>query len=153
MASTTNDAYVDDRAPVFYAADVALFATIGDTVHVLLIRRGWDPHKGLWALPGGHVDAGESSRDAAARECLEETGIPVATADLFQVGVWDKPDRDARGRYVSVLYVATLDTAETPTAGDDATAATWVPVTDALAAGLAFDHRSMVDAARWLVSD
>lgn len=37
--------------------------------HVLLIERGWPPHQGLLALPGGHVDPGEKALDAAARSC------------------------------------------------------------------------------------
>ncbi len=64
-----------------YTADVVLFAA----GHVLLIERGWNPFKSRWALPGGHVDTGESSLDASARELEEESGITVPAADLRQV--------------------------------------------------------------------
>ncbi|MFD8629621.1 NUDIX domain-containing protein [Streptomyces hygroscopicus] len=124
-----------------YTADVALFAA----GHVLLIVRGWDPFKSRWALPGGHVDTGESSLDASARELEEETGITVPATDLRQVGAFDAPGRDPRGRYVSVAYTATLPALVEPTAGDDATAARWWPL-DALP-DLAFDHAEIVAAA------
>ncbi|MEU3226775.1 NUDIX hydrolase [Streptomyces sp. NPDC006976] len=121
-----------------YTADVVLFADR----HVLLIERGWDPFKTRWALPGGHVDKGESSLDASARELKEETGITVPTADLRQVGAFDAVGRDPRGRYVSVAYTATLPALVEPTAGDDATAARWWPLADL--PDLAFDHAEIV---------
>ncbi|MFJ1597882.1 NUDIX domain-containing protein [Streptomyces sp. NPDC088261] len=122
-------------------ADVVLIAN----GHVLLIERGWDPFEGMWALPGGHVDAGETSLTAAARELAEETGIAVTTADLRQVGTFDAPGRDPRGRYVTVAYAATLPRPVQPSAGDDAAAARWWPL-DALPV-LAFDHAAIVRAA------
>lgn len=121
-----------------YTADVVLFAA----GHVLLIKRGWDPFKGQWALPGGHVNGGEASRVAGSRELEEESGIPVPAAELRQVGAYDAPDRDPRGRYVTVAYTATLASPLPPTAGDDATAARWWPL-DALP-DLAFDHAEIV---------
>ncbi|MCF3143686.1 NUDIX hydrolase [Streptomyces platensis] len=121
-----------------YTADVVLLAA----GNVLLIERGWDPFKGRWALPGGHVDRGETSLAAAARELEEETGITVPVADLRQVGAYDAPGRDPRGRYVSVAYTATLPSPVSPMAGDDATAARWWPL-DALP-HLAFDHAEIL---------
>lgn len=124
-----------------YTADVVLFADR----HVLLIERGWDPHAGCWALPGGHVDVGETSLQAAVRELEEEAGITVPAADLLQVGAFDAVGRDARGRYVSVAYTATLPALTEPAAGDDATAARWWPL--AALPDLAFDHVEIVAAA------
>ncbi|MFF8960789.1 NUDIX domain-containing protein [Streptomyces sp. NPDC014894] len=121
-----------------YTADVVLFAA----GHVLLIERGWPPHQGAWALPGGHVDIGETSLSASVRELEEESGITVPAADFRQVGVWDAPGRDPRGRYVTVAYTATLLAMVQPTAGDDATAARWWPL-DALP-DLAFDHAEII---------
>ncbi|NED07589.1 NUDIX hydrolase [Streptomyces sp. SID6648] len=121
-----------------YTADVVLFADR----HVLLIERGWNPFKSRWALPGGHVDKGERSLDASARELEEETGITVPTADLRQVGAFDAVGRDPRGRYVSGAYTATLPALVEPTAGDDATAARWWPLADL--PDLAFDHAEIV---------
>lgn len=130
------------------AADVVLLAGPLHERHVLLIKRGWAPHRGCWALPGGLVDTGETFLEAASREAVEETGIdPVGL--LNQVGVYDTPDRDPRGRVVSVAYYAALPDMPDPLAGDDAAAAQWVLATTALDESLAFDHREiLVDALR-----
>lgn len=101
-----------------YTVDVVLLC--GDSV--LLIRRYWPPFADRWALPGGHVDRGETARQAAVRELREETGITVPANDLGLVGVYDEPGRDPRGRYVSVAFVAVVDFVS-PVAGDDASSA------------------------------
>jgi 8-oxo-dGTP diphosphatase len=121
-----------------YTADVALLAD----GYVLLIERKWDPYAGCWALPGGHVNTRESSLAAAARELKEETGIKVSTADLRQVGAYDDPDRDPRGRYVSVAYTTTLTEPLPHEAKDDAVTARWWPL-NALP-DLAFDHAKIL---------
>lgn len=110
--------------------------------HVLLIERGWDPHAGQLALPGGHVDTGESSLAAAARELLEETGVHVTPEQLTLIGVYDTPGRDPRGRYVTVAYLATVPDDTTAHAGDDAAAVQWVPLGQI--GGLAFDHSQII---------
>ncbi|WP_432090898.1 NUDIX domain-containing protein [Streptomyces sp. NRRL F-5630] len=114
---------------------------------VLLIERGWPPHEGQFALPGGHVDPGETSRTAAARELLEETGVDVDPDDMRLIGVWDAPGRDPRGRYVTVAYLVTVPADTDARAGDDAAATRWVPLHNPGA--LAFDHNEIVTAA-WL---
>ena len=127
--------------------DIVVFAGDERNVpHVLLIRRGWDPFAGYWALPGGYVDDGETFLDAAVRELTEETGI-ADIALLEQVGVWDDPDRDPRGRVVSMAFTALLPSMPAPTAGDDAREARWLPLTEASSTRLAFDHVLIVDAA------
>ncbi|MEU6467471.1 NUDIX domain-containing protein [Streptomyces sp. NPDC046976] len=123
-----------------YTADVIAMTPSGE---VLLIERGWPPHKGSWALPGGHVDPGEPSRVAAARELKEETGVRVAADELRQVGVWDTPGRDPRGRYVTVAYLAVVPAGTQATAGDDARRAEWWPL-DAPPEKLAFDHADIL---------
>ncbi|MEU5445814.1 NUDIX hydrolase [Streptomyces griseofuscus] len=125
-----------------YTADVVLKDTDG---RVLLIDRRWDPYEGCWALPGGHVDPGETSLAAAVRELREETGIEVAAAELRQLGVWDAPGRDPRGRYVTVAYLAIVPAGTRPTAGSDARRAVWWPL-DALPT-MAFDHADILTAA------
>lgn len=119
--------------------------------HILLIERGWNPYKGMWALPGGHVDPGETDRTAAARELAEETGITVTATKLRQVGPFTAPGRDPRGRYITIAYTTTLPNLVQPAAGDDATAARWWPL-NALPE-LAFDHADIVDAAQHLLTE
>lgn len=58
----------------------------------ILIKRGNEPYKNYWALPGGFVDYGECVEDAAVREALEETSIKVNLKEL--VGVYSDPSRD-----------------------------------------------------------
>lgn len=125
-----------------YTADIIVTTTDG---YVLLIERGWDPYAGQWALPGGHVDPGETSRDAAARELAEEAGVHAAPEELTQIGVFDQPDRDPRGRYVTVAYHLTVIPGTIVEAGDDATLAQWWPL-NALPP-LAFDHADIIAAA------
>lgn len=126
-----------------YTADVVALTPGGD---VLLIERGWPPHEGAWALPGGHVDPGETSLTAAARELAEETGVHVTADNLRPIGVWDAPDRDPRGRYVTVAYAAVVPADTQIVAGDDARTARWWPL-DNLPERLAFDHADILSAA------
>ncbi|MEV7107399.1 NUDIX domain-containing protein [Streptomyces atroolivaceus] len=125
-----------------YTADVVVTTTDG---YVLLIERGWDPHAGQWALPGGHVDPGETSRAAAARELAEEAGVYAAPEELTQVGTWDAPGRDPRGRYVTVAYQLTVISGLPAEAGDDAVNVRWWPLNDL--PPLAFDHAVIIAAA------
>ncbi|MFD8384346.1 NUDIX domain-containing protein [Streptomyces sp. NPDC059679] len=113
--------------------------------HVLLIERDWPPFEGAWALPGGHADTGETTRQAGARELGEEVRVYVNPAHLIQVAAFDRPDRDPRGRYVTVAYLAVVP-ADTPiAAGDDARTARWWPLNDL--PQLAFDHDEILHVA------
>lgn len=106
---------------------------------VLLIRRAREPFKGRHALPGGFVDAGETTEQACLRELKEETGLEGRIVSLL--GVYSRPGRDPRGQTVSLLYLVDAPSG-TPRASDDAEAAAFHPL-GALPA-LAFDHAEMV---------
>jgi ADP-ribose pyrophosphatase YjhB (NUDIX family) len=97
---------------------------------VLLVKRGRAPGLGLWSVPGGLVDLGESTVDAARREVEEETGLKVRIAGL--VGVLDRVTRDAEGRvryhWVLIDYLAVPESVETLTAGSDAAEVRWVTI-------------------------
>lgn len=115
----------------------------GEQLHVLMIRRKHEPFEGRRALPGGHVDPGETFEQAAYRELAEETGITVKS--LRFVGLYDAPGRDPRGRYVSAVYTAYMPTLTEPTAGSDALGAGWVSVDELLTRGrIAFDHEQII---------
>ena len=127
-------------APSRYAvaADVVVTA-VEPTPSVLLIRRR-NPPLG-WAIPGGFVEPDEDLIAAARRELYEETGLQPP--ELEQLATFGHPDRDPRGRTISVVYGARLQHAALPAAGDDAAAARWFPL-NALPTNLAFDHAAIL---------
>jgi ADP-ribose pyrophosphatase YjhB (NUDIX family) len=97
---------------------------------VLLVKRGRAPALGLWSVPGGLVDLGETTVDAARREVEEECGLKVRIAGL--VGILDRVTRDADGRvryhWVLVDYLAFPESNDTITAGSDAAEVRWVTI-------------------------
>ncbi|MEU3704788.1 NUDIX hydrolase [Streptomyces anulatus] len=126
---------------IFYTADVVLATDDGQ---IALVERRWEPFEGDHALPGGHVDEKETSRLAASRELFEEAGVLVDPSDLVQLGVFDEPGRDPRGRYVTVVYFARVPAGTVLKAGTDARTATWWPLTSL--PPLAFDHAEILEA-------
>jgi len=104
---------------------------------VLLIQRGHEPHKDMWALPGGPVQVDESLRRAALRVLAEETGIyDIFMEQLFSFG---KLDRDPRGRFVTVAYYALVNLLDHPAeAKADTRNVEWFDLANL--PELAFDH-------------
>ena len=113
---------------------------------LLVVRRGNPPFKGMYALPGGFVDIGETAEDACRRELLEETGVRAGKLQLL--GVYSDPKRDPRGHTCSVAFLTRIQRASAK-AGDDAAAVEWIE--NWSRADMAFDHARMVaDAKRML---
>ncbi len=108
---------------------------------IVLIRRRNEPFKGKLALPGGIVEYGESVEDALRRELEEEIGLVCEPVKL--VGVFSKPDRDPRGHFVSVCFLAKPVRGKLK-AGDDAEDVVLISVEEALSRELAFDHSEML---------
>ena len=129
--------------------DLVIFTIAEDDLKVLLIRRGQEPFKGRWALPGGFVEIDESLERAAARELKEEVG--VTDVYLEQLYTFGDPKRDPRGRVISVSYFALVDAGrQRIVAASDAAEAQWHSVFDApRLAKLAFDHGKILDYAVW----
>lgn len=132
---------------VLLTVDLVILTLRSSALHILLIRRGIDPFQGQWALPGGFIaDAGEDVFDAACRELQEEADLDAGDLHLEQLGAYAHPDRDPRGRIVSVAYLAIAPRLPEPEAGTDASAAAWHPVEE-FASGrspLAFDHHRIL---------
>lgn len=125
------------HAPVRITADLVILTVRDDRLHVLLVERANEPYQGRAALPGGFLRDDETLDDAARRELAEETAMGERL-HLEQVGAYSAPDRDPRGRVVTVSYLAIAPSLPVPTAGSDARAARWAPVEEV--PPLAFDH-------------
>lgn len=127
-----------------YTADTVLVADDAEgQMRILLIKRGGEPFKGAWALPGGFVNDGERSVEAARRELEEETGVAVPDLDAFAlIGVYDAPGRDPRGWTISAAYAAQVSRTVDVKGGDDAAEARWFPLNDL--PELAFDHGQII---------
>ena len=94
---------------------------------VVLVKRGKEPQRGRWTVPGGSVEPGETLQQAAAREALEETGLQV------QIGgeLWNLLSPTADGRTFEIHDFAATVTGGELRAGDDADDARWIHI-DAL---------------------
>ena len=123
----------------------AVSALVIDSGRVLLVKRGCEPNKGLWSLPGGSIELGETARAAAAREVREETALEVEPREFagFQE-VISQGDDGIRFHYVIITFRARLVSGELA-AASDAADARWfapcelagIPTTEGLAARLA----------------
>jgi ADP-ribose pyrophosphatase YjhB (NUDIX family) len=129
---------------VYLTVDLVILTVRQEKLHVLVIERGHDPFAGRLALPGGFLRAGEDLRAAAERELMEETGLDGTRLHLEQADVYGAPDRDPRGRVISVSYLAIAPDLPIPEAGSDARSAHWAPVSR-IRADLAFDHAQILD--------
>lgn len=132
--------------PFAVTVDLVVLTLRAGQLQVLAIERGGPPFAGTWALPGGFVDLDEDLVDAAARELIEETGVPIAGVHLEQLATYGTPGRDPRMRVVSVAHLALLPDLPLPSAGSDAAASVWLPVSEVLCGerALAFDHDRIV---------
>ena len=121
-------------APVFVTTDAVVICS----GHVLMIKRRSEPGKGLWAMPGGFLNAStdRSVQDAMIRELREETGIkvpaPVLIGSIVRSKVFDAIDRSARGRTITHCFRIDLPNGDLPKVKgmDDAEKAQWIPISE-----------------------
>ncbi len=156
-SQSATQSYQYDYPRPAVTVDIILFTFRAGRLQVLLIQRKNPPYADKWALPGGFVHMDESLEDAAMRELTEETG--VKDVYLEQLYTFGAPNRDPRGRVVTVSYFALIsadDVAGMEMRGeiygrDDARDARWWDIYDM--PELAFDHRPILDYAlqrlRW----
>jgi bifunctional NMN adenylyltransferase/nudix hydrolase len=130
--------------PIFSTAD----AVVIQSGHVLMIKRRAEPGRGLWALPGGYVNANtdKSVEDTAIRELREETQIrvpaPVLRGSIVRSRVFDAVDRSPRGRIITHAFYILLPDGELPRVkgSDDAEKARWVPIAEVRSEDCFEDH-------------
>lgn len=134
-------------------------AVVIQSGHILLIERGQTPGKGLLALPGGFVEAGERIRDGAIRELREETGIadskgqipPAMLASFIEdsrTRVFDAPNRSLRGRIITHAFLFRLPERRKlfkVKGADDAAHASWYRLGDLTSDMLFEDHWSIIE--------
>ncbi len=133
-----------DRGTIVVAVDVVLFAMHEKTLNVLLVQRKHPPFEDMWAFPGGMVEANEGLVQAARRELAEETGVHDVPY-LCQLAAFGDPERDPRGRVISIAYVGLLPSLVAVQGADDAARASWWPVDNV--PSLAFDHERILSCA------
>jgi ADP-ribose pyrophosphatase YjhB (NUDIX family) len=117
---------------------IGVGAVIVADKRVVVVRRGHEPLKGEWSIPGGVVEVGETLREAAAREALEETGLRVEAGEVLEV--LDRIVRDKEGRiqfhYVLIDFVCRVAGGELR-AGGDAEETRWIGESELSRLGIA----------------
>ena len=125
--------------------DAVIFGYVENDLKILLIKRMYEPFENHWALPGGYVKEDESIDDAVEREVSEETGIE--SLYLEQLYTFGTPERDPRGRIVSIAYYGLVKPSDyNIQASTDAKEAEWFSV-DNIPNDLAFDHLEIIQTA------
>lgn len=122
--------------------DIVVYTIQNNELKVLLVKRGIEPFKNKWAIPGGFVRIDESLEDAAKRELKEETG--VRDVYLEQLYTFGNLNRDPRGRVITVAYMALVNLDKTNlNASTDVSEAEWFSIKKI--PSLAFDHKKILD--------
>lgn len=133
--------------PTFMTVD----AVVVQSGHILLVKRGDMPGKGLWALPGGFLNQDETMETGAIRELKEETKIkvpvPVLKGSIKESKTFDAPNRSSRGRTITQAFFIDLGVGELPKVkgSDDAEKAFWVPFNKVKQEKLFEDHFHIID--------
>ncbi|MHC4843490.1 MAG: NUDIX domain-containing protein [Planctomycetota bacterium] len=140
----SKDMYIYDWPRPMVTVDAIVFGFFNKTkIKLLLIKRGNEPFKGQWALPGGFVGIDEELEAAVVRELEEETGLKGV--QLEQLHTFGKIGRDPRGRQITIAYMGIINEEhEIVKGGDDADEANWFDI-NALPSEMAFDHSQIAE--------
>jgi len=128
------------QARILLAVDCIIFGFDGDTLKILLIKRGFEPEKGNWSLMGGFVQEKESLDQASSRILKQLTGLEGVY--LEQLYTFGQPERDPMERTVSIAYFALLDIHKYETQISSDYHAEWFPLR--AIPKLIFDQQDMV---------
>lgn len=134
--------YDNNYLPPIVTSDSVVFQLIDTVLHVLLIERTQDPFKGMWALPGGYIAAGETTGEAMERVLKTKAGIQKQDLRLIQqLYTFDTVARDPRGHAISVTYMG-LGKDITPTGSNTTQHPQFFPITNLPT--LAYDHEDII---------
>src|SRR5262245_15689970 len=140
---------VESLAPARLPPTIGVGAVIWNKNHELvLIRRGKEPRRGEWSIPGGRLEWGETLHDALLREVREETGLIVEIGALIEVvdAISRNPAGEVIRHYVLVDFVTRWVGGEL-CAGSDAAEARWVPYASLSEYSLWSETRRIIEAA------
>lgn len=135
------DQYIYEYPRPAVTTDCVIFGFDKEELKVLLVRRGIEPYKGKWALPGGFLSMEENADECALRVLQKETGL--AQVYMEQLYTFSDIDRDPRYRVVSIAYYALVKLTDyNPEAGADTETVRWFTLSDL--PELAFDHQQIL---------
>ena len=117
---------------------IAIDALIIKNNTILLIKRGVDPFKDMWALSGGGIEFDETAEDAVKKEVEEEVGLTVTSAQFLQI--YTNPKRDPK-QVIALSFLVEVE--GEPKAGSDASSYRFFSL-DKLPEKLAFDHKQII---------
>ncbi len=130
--------YIYDWPMPMVTVDATVFTFLNNKAKLLLIKRGNEPFKGKWAIPGGFIEIDEELEDAVARELAEETGL--TNVPLEQMRTFGRCGRDPRGRQITIVFMGIVPSSRNKVkGGDDAAKANWFDI-EKLPQNMAFDH-------------
>lgn len=130
--------------------DTTADAAVIQSGHILLVKRAFAPGKGLWAMPGGHINEYETFEDAMLRELKEETKLKVPEkvlrGSIVKSDIFDDPTRSNRGRVITKAYLIKLEDGPLPRVygSDDAEKAQWVALNELSADRMFEDHYDII---------
>ncbi|SFQ28738.1 NUDIX domain-containing protein [Amycolatopsis rubida] len=143
MNDTTVDSSLVEQPtgdPVDHAANLVV---VTRDRRVLLAVRDRAPFVGLWGLPGGTCDMGEATDRVAVGRCREKTGVDMTGTPLVPVSSRDE-GRDASRRFCTVSYAVLVDAPLPVEVGDAVREVAFVPVAEALARPMPWDHAAIL---------
>jgi 8-oxo-dGTP diphosphatase len=117
---------------------------------ILVVKRKRNPFKDELAIPGGFVNQNETVEQAAVREIMEETALPIRLKEIL--GVYSDPKRDPRKHIITTVFIGEIigNKKIEPVAGDDASAIKWISIGSISDFKFAFDHKRILnDFVRW----
>ena len=137
--------YTYDHPRPSVTVDSIVLKYSDNNIQLLLIRREKDPYKNKWALPGGFLELEENLEEGSKRELKEETGLIVENVE--QVGAFGDPNRDPRGRVISISFLSVLKKGQEGEikSSSDAADAQWFDLNKL--PELAFDHHNIISTA------